>query len=169
MSQTLMIKSYLDIPIGHLRIIVSEKGIKNIHIIKQGQLETNELADIDSQTVEPHQTDLLEKTKKQLSEYFAGMRKQFDLPLDIQGTEFQKQVWLLLMDIPYGQTASYQQIAELAGNPKAVRAVGMANNKNRIPLIIPCHRVIGKNGDLVGYAGGLDIKKWLLDHEKQNS
>lgn len=117
---------------------------------------------IDSATDE---TSLLSDAKKQLQEYFAGSRKTFDLPLHPYGTEFQKSVWKALQNIPYGETASYKDIAEAVGNEKASRAVGMANNKNPLPIFIPCHRVIGSNGKMVGYAGGLSIKEKLLEIE----
>ena len=112
------------------------------------------------------ETALLKKAAKQLEEYLSGKRKAFDLPLAPQGTEFQQRVWMALQEIPYGKTCSYKDIAEKIGNVKACRAVGMANNKNPIAIFIPCHRVIGANGKLVGYAGGLDLKKKLLDLER---
>ncbi len=114
------------------------------------------------------ETPLIKETYRQLSEYFAKKRKIFDIPLKLEGTEFQKAVWHALMKIPYGKTATYLEIAETIGNPKASRAVGMANNKNKIPIVIPCHRVIGSNGSLTGYAGGLEIKKKLLNIEKSS-
>lgn len=104
--------------------------------------------------------------QKQFTEYEEGARKAFDLPLHIKGTEFQKKVWNALLEIPYGETRSYQEIAIQIGNPKAVRAVGGACNRNPIGIIVPCHRVVGKNGSLTGYAGGLDYKKLLLEKEK---
>lgn len=104
--------------------------------------------------------------QKQFTEYEKGIRKLFDLPLHIVGTEFQKKVWNALLEIPFGETRSYQEIAIRIGNPKAVRAVGGACNRNPIGIIVPCHRVVGKNGSLTGYAGGLDYKKMLLEHEK---
>jgi len=107
-------------------------------------------------------TPLLQEAARQLTEYFAGTRKEFALPLSIQGTEFQLADWKALQTIPYGETRSYGQIATQIGNPKASRAVGMANHKNPISIIIPCHRVIGHNGKLVGYGGGLDKKEKLL-------
>lgn len=110
-------------------------------------------------------TELIEKVSDQLKEYLTGERKTFDLPLRPEGTEFQKKVWDALTAIPYGETRSYQEIAVQIGNPKACRAVGMANNRNPIPVIIPCHRVIGANKSLVGYGGGLDIKVKLLEME----
>lgn len=104
--------------------------------------------------------------QKQLTEYERGARKVFDLPLHLVGTEFQKQVWNALLEIPYGETRTYQEIAIRIGKPKAVRAVGGACNRNPIGIIVPCHRVIGKNGSLTGYAGGLSYKELLLNHEK---
>lgn len=104
--------------------------------------------------------------QKQLTEYERGARKVFDLPLHLEGTEFQKQVWNALLEIPYGETSTYQEIAIRIGKPKAVRAVGGACNRNPIGIIVPCHRVIGKNGSLTGYAGGLSYKELLLNHEK---
>lgn len=112
-------------------------------------------------------TSLLEKAEKQLAEYFAGQRTIFDLPLFVNGTDFQKNTWKELQKIPYGETISYGELARRCGNPKACRAVGMANNKNKIAIIIPCHRVIGSNGKLVGYAGGLDVKTKLLELEQK--
>ena len=115
------------------------------------------------------ETPLIKKTYSQLKEYFAGKRKCFDIPISATGTEFQIKVWEELQKIPYGKTATYKEIAKNIGNKNASRPVGMANNKNPIAIIIPCHRVIGTKGDLTGYAGGIKIKKYLLDLEKQNS
>ena len=112
---------------------------------------------------------LTDMAAKQLGEYFSGARTKFDLPLDPQGTNFQKSVWKALQDISYGETKSYRQIAEAIKNPKACRAVGMANNKNPIWIIIPCHRVIGADGSLIGYGGGLDMKEKLLKLEQSNT
>ena len=114
------------------------------------------------------ETDLINNTRKQLDEYFAGNRKQFDIPIKFNGTDFQVKVWKELLKIPYGETCSYLDIAKCIGNPKASRAVGMANNKNKIIIIVPCHRVIGSNKKLVGYACGLDVKKKLLELEREN-
>ena len=113
-------------------------------------------------------TSLTDTVYKQLTEYFEGRRKVFDFPIKLNGTDFQKAVWKELLKIPYGETCSYKEIAEKIKNPKACRAVGMANNKNPILIAVPCHRVIGADGSLVGYGGGLDMKKTLLDLEKQN-
>lgn len=109
---------------------------------------------------------LLLKAVEELAEYFCGNRKEFSLPLLIEGTSFQKQVYQALLTIGYGQTRSYEEIAQEIQHPKACRAVGMANNRNKLAILIPCHRVIGKSGSLVGYAGGLDKKEWLLSWEK---
>ena len=108
------------------------------------------------------------ETKRQLDEYFAGRRRKFDLPLDLRGTEFQRRVWAQLCRIPYGETRSYQDIAAALGNAKASRAVGMANNRNPVVIVVPCHRVVGKGGSLVGYAGGLDRKEFLLKLEAEH-
>jgi methylated-DNA-[protein]-cysteine S-methyltransferase len=107
------------------------------------------------------------QTISQLGEYFAGSRDIFDLPLAPEGTEFQLAVWRALVEIPFGETRSYGQIAAAVGRPKAARAVGMANNRNPIAVIVPCHRVIGSGGALVGYAGGIERKTWLLGHERE--
>ncbi|EEN99938.1 methylated-DNA--[protein]-cysteine S-methyltransferase [Vibrio cholerae] len=110
---------------------------------------------------------ILNKTIRQLDEYFSGQRTQFELPLAASGTAFQQSVWHALCKIPYGEIWSYQQLAEAIGNPKAVRAVGLANGKNPISIIVPCHRVVGKNGQLTGYAGGLERKAFLLELEQR--
>lgn len=114
----------------------------------------------------PSKNELTEKVKTQLDEYFRGKRREFELPLSFKGTSFQKKVWEQLLKIPYGQTCSYLDIAKMIGNPKACRAVGGANNKNPIWIVIPCHRVIGANGALTGYGGGVELKKRLLEIEK---
>ncbi|NLA87786.1 MAG: methylated-DNA--[protein]-cysteine S-methyltransferase [Clostridiales bacterium] len=115
---------------------------------------------------EERETPLLKRAAAQLDEYFCGKRRAFDLPLEAQGTAFQKAVWSALRDIPYGETRSYKDIACAVGKPTACRAVGSANNKNPISVIIPCHRVVGSGGSLTGYDGGLDIKQALLELEK---
>ena len=114
-------------------------------------------------------SELSDKTALQLEEYFDGKRKEFDIPIKLLGTEFQKKVWNELLKIPYGETVSYKDIAINTGNPKACRAVGMANHNNPILIIVPCHRVINENKKLGGYALGLDLKRRLLELEKENS
>lgn len=116
---------------------------------------------------EVFETEVLKEAGRQLKSYFAGELREFKLPLEPKGTEFMKNVWMALCEIPYGKTATYKDIAERIGNPKACRAVGMANNRNPIAIFIPCHRVIGANGSLTGYYGGLDMKKRLLDLERE--
>ena len=111
-------------------------------------------------------SDFLHEVYTQINEYFEGKREQFDVPLKCEGTPFQQSVWRQLQKIPYGETRSYQEIAIGIGNEKAVRAVGQANNKNPIMIIIPCHRVIHKNGDITGFACGLEVKQYLLELEK---
>jgi len=111
---------------------------------------------------------LLLKALSELREYFAGERREFDIPLAPEGTEFQQKVWKALEEIPYGETRSYGEIAQEVGSPRAARAVGLANNKNPIPIMIPCHRVIGADGSMTGYAGGVENKQFLLKLEKKH-
>ena len=133
--------------------------------------EDGAITDIVFKTIDcpVEETELIRETKRQLDEYFAGKRKDFDVPTRLNGTEFQKRVWLALRDIPYGKTASYKDIAAAVGCPKGYRAVGMANNRNPISIIYPCHRVVGSDGSLTGYGGGLDVKATLLELERRNS
>ena len=119
-----------------------------------------------SKDFEKKETSLIKKTAKELDEYFNGKRKTFDVPVALYGSDFTVKTWEALCAIPYGETRSYGEVAAMVGNPKACRAVGLANNRNPIPIIVPCHRVIGKNGSLTGYALGLETKKRLLDHER---
>ncbi len=149
---------HINTRIGNIIIIEEENKIIEIQINKKTK-DTNRVQ---------KDTPLLQKTEKQLKEYFEGRRKKFSVPLNPKGTSFMKSVWTALEEIPYGEVKTYKQIAEKIGNPKASRALGMANHKNPIPIIIPCHRVIGSNGKLVGYALGMPIKKFLLDWEKEN-
>jgi len=120
----------------------------------------------DANGMEKKETPLIKETFNQLTEYFDGKRKAFDIPIKLIGTEFQLRVWNALKTIPYGEVWSYKRLAENIGCPKGYRAVGMANNRNPISIIVPCHRVVGINGDLVGYASGVEKKKWLLDRER---
>lgn len=122
-------------------------------------------ADLDHWVLDPS-CEPLRDTAHQLEEYFSGERRDFDLPLRLDGTEFQKRAWRNLMEIPYGGTRSYGEQAQRIGNAKASRAVGLANGKNPIPIVVPCHRVIGADGSLTGFGGGIERKRWLLAHER---
>lgn len=146
-----------DTPVGKLGIKDNGASIIEIYFVQDDEIIPKE-----SLT----ETPLIKEAKRQLTEYFQGKRKDFDLPLETKGTAFQKSVWEALRIIPYGETWSYKQVAEAVNSPKAYRAVGMANNKNPISIIIPCHRVIGANGKMVGYGGGLHIKEYLLNLER---
>ena len=167
-------------PIGILKISESDGKIINLSLYKkindtisdpdllqnQQKMSWSEQHNQEQYGQGPH-SELLRKACRQLDEYFQGKRRQFDLPLDYVGTLFQKSVWRELQNIPYGETRSYEDIAVKIGNPKAVRAVGQANNKNPILLMIPCHRVIHKNGDISGFACGIETKKYLLELERR--
>lgn len=117
----------------------------------------------------PEDGPVLDQAERELAEYFSGKRRIFTVPVRLSGTEFQKKVWEALREIPYGETTTYGRIAARIGRPGACRAVGMANHRNAIPIIIPCHRVIGADGGLTGYAGGLNVKSYLLDWERKNA
>ena len=147
-----MVTCYYQTKIGRIKIAQEGDAIVEINVT-------------DSEEKSERETPLIKKTIKELEEYFEGKRKIFDIPISIKGTEFQEKVWEALLKIPYGETKSYEDIAKMVGCPKGARAVGMANHNNKIIIIIPCHRVIGKNGKLVGYAGGLPVKEKLLQIE----
>ncbi len=149
----------LESPIGPLRLVGAERGLIRIDFPDRGRLAASE------KEWRPDESGLLEGAAQQLEEYFAGRRAHFELELAPKGTEFQQSVWQSLLDIPFGETTSYGELADRLGRPTASRAVGAANGSNPIPIVIPCHRVIGKSGQLTGYAGGLAIKQWLLEHE----
>lgn len=145
----------LETRLGTLWIEEDGKGICAVSFSEQKSAEAKE-----------QDTPLLLEAAKQLKEYFGGARREFELPLSLRGTEFQRRVWNCLLQIPYGETRSYGEIAAMAGNPRACRAVGMANHQNPVAVIVPCHRVIGADGKLTGYAGGLHLKEALLLLEK---
>jgi methylated-DNA-[protein]-cysteine S-methyltransferase len=152
----------IESPIGKLTLVADEENLTELTWGSESrQRGTDGFLDGENHPV-------IKKTAKQLREYFAGARKDFDIPLKLDGTGFQKKVWKALMGIPYGGVTSYSQIAVKISAPKACRAVGMANGRNKIPIIIPCHRVIGKDGTLTGFGGGLDIKEFLLNLEAKN-
>jgi len=157
-------------PLGPMLAGASEEGVSLLEFVDRRMLET-QIARLKRRLhaeFVPGFSPYFEPLNTQIGEYFEGTRKEFDLPLILPGTPFQKKVWDVLRTIPYGTTRSYQEQAELAGNPQAVRAVARANGDNRIAIIIPCHRVVGKNGKLTGYGGGLWRKQYLLDHERSN-
>ncbi len=152
---------YIDTIIGKLYLAV-EDGC----LVELGRVDVGNIEDSGSEH-DGYAAELLARAGKQLQEYLAGTRTSFDIPICGKGSEFQQKVWKALCDIPYGETRTYGQIAEAIGNPGASRAVGGACNKNPIMIIVPCHRVIGGNGRLVGFGGGLDMKEWLLGLEHQ--
>ncbi|NQV19180.1 MAG: methylated-DNA--[protein]-cysteine S-methyltransferase [Armatimonadetes bacterium] len=149
-------------PIGSLILISNKSALIGI------KFGTEEVKHLLHKCIRENQP-ILSETEKQLKEYFAGNRKEFDIPLKLEGTDFQIKVWQELTKIPFGETISYQQLAEKMGSKNKARAVGNANAKNPIPIIIPCHRVIEKNGKLGGFGGGLHIKQFLLELEKTHS
>jgi methylated-DNA-[protein]-cysteine S-methyltransferase len=147
----------IESPVGKLKLVASDKALVAIlwekdrpHRVPLGEL------------VQDEQHPVLVKTERQLREYFSGKRKAFDIVLDIRGTRFQKDVWEALLAIPFGETRSYGQLAKQLGNPQASRAVGAANGRNPVSIVVPCHRVIGASGKLTGFAGGLETKAHLL-------
>lgn len=153
-KENLKNRYHYETPIGTVCIEENGKAITGLYFQKEAGVGEKE-------------TSLLKEANKQLTEYFAKRRKNFELPLEPEGTEFQKRVWTALQTIPYGETRSYGEIAAQIGSPKACRAIGGANNKNPIMIFIPCHRVIGADGSLTGFGGGLPAKKYMLDLEKE--
>ncbi|HJU64057.1 MAG TPA: methylated-DNA--[protein]-cysteine S-methyltransferase [Gemmatimonadaceae bacterium] len=146
----------IDSPVGRLMVAADDDAVRLIEFQLPGRSSA-----VDFRS-EPRETALLRETRDQLGEYFAGCRRRFDLPLDPRGSPFQQRVWSALLEVPYGATCSYMSIARRLGDPRATRAVGAANGRNPIPIIIPCHRVIGADGTLTGYGGGLERKRYLL-------
>ncbi len=150
--------TYLKSPIGQLKLLADEISVNSIMFVFP-----------DTEMEPENSNDVLEICKLQLNEYFSGERKEFDVSISQEGTEFQQKVWSELFKIPHGKTVSYNYIAERVGGKNMMRAVGSANGKNLISIIIPCHRVIGSDGRLTGYAGGMWRKEWLLKHEDKFS
>ena len=151
-------------PVGDLKLVASDKGLVAVlwQNDKPTRVRLNEL-------VEDATHPILLDTERELGEYFAGKRKTFSVPLEMRGTSFQKNVWHALLAIPFGETRSYGQLAKQLGNPQAMRAVGAANGRNPISIIVPCHRVIGASGKLTGFAGGLETKAQLLNLEESGA
>lgn len=159
-AETLTWFSTMPSPIGELLLSADAGGLTGVYMEshRHGPVGTDGWQRDDAR---------LAAARRQLEEYFAGTRRRFELPLHAHGTEFQRAVWRALADVPFAGTCSYAAIALGIGNPKGVRAVGLANGRNPISIIVPCHRVVGSNGSLTGYGGGLDRKAWLLAHEQQ--
>jgi methylated-DNA-[protein]-cysteine S-methyltransferase len=147
--------SYYTSPIGSIEISSTDQGLISSVLF------------VDSESKTSSGNAVIEDCKKQLDEYFKGERKEFSLPYQLLGTDFQKNIWNKLKNIEYGKTMSYSELAEKLRSPKGARAIGNTNGKNCLLLILPCHRVVGQDGSLTGYAGGLWRKKWLLDHESK--
>jgi methylated-DNA-[protein]-cysteine S-methyltransferase len=146
-------------PIGRLLLLADDEGLVGVYM-------ENHKGGVRPVGPRAMNHDVLERAQRQFREYFAGHRREFDLPLSLQGTEFQRRVWQALCEIPFGETRSYAEIARRAGRPIATRAVGAAVGRNPISIIVPCHRVVGSDGSLTGFAGGLNRKRWLLAHER---
>ena len=154
--------THIPTPVGRLLLTATEHGLSGIHMEKDGKAPEN--VPLDWVRDDARFAAISER----LNEYFSGKRTDFDVPLDVKGTRFQESVWSALSRIPYGATISYAELARRVGNPKAVRAVGQANNRNPISIIVPCHRVVGADGSLTGYGGGIERKKYLLDLEARS-
>lgn len=148
-----MATAYISTPLGSAKLEGDENGISSVTVLENDEPESKIIP------------DALMDAAYQLNEYFEGERQNFDLLINPEGTEFQKKVWNSLLEIPYGKTISYLELSKKLGDVKVIRAAASANGKNPLWIIIPCHRVIGSDGSLTGYAGGLHRKKWLLDHE----
>ena len=157
---TNLVEQPLATPIGELTLVANERALVAVlwPTERDGRVRF-------SSTPQRAENSVLAQAATELGEYFAGTRRSFDVVLDPHGTEFQRQVWWSLRDIPYGETTTYAKQAVAVGRPSAVRAVGSANGRNPLSIVLPCHRVVGSNGSLAGFAGGLDTKRWLLDHE----
>ena len=151
-----MIMTTIDSPLGRLRLVADGDALTGVYLPDQPAPEAPELPDV---------PPVLARAAAQLAEYFAGTRRDFDVPLAPRGTGFQQRVWRELAKIPYGETRSYGELARALGAPTASRAVGAANGKNPLSILVPCHRVIAGTGALTGYAGGIAAKRWLLEHE----
>ena len=168
-GQELIMMDRLTTPLGPMFVCATDNGVCLLEFVDRKMLET-EFGDLQKRLnakIIAGENHHIRKVKMQLAEYFSGDRKSFDIALDTPGTDFQQKVWNALLDIPPGETRSYKQVAGALGSEDAVRAVAAANGANRVAIIIPCHRVIGSDGSLTGYAGGLERKKWLLIHERK--
>ncbi len=161
MSEALLKYRVVESPIGRIHLYANEYGLVGLYTdTHRDPLPTNK--------VDGEEDKILNQAAEELVEYFEGKRREFTVPVDPQGTKFQRSVWLELQRIPCGETITYGALAKRLGDPLLTRAVGTANGQNPVSIIIPCHRVIGANGHLTGYAGGLEIKRWLIDHEAED-
>ena len=151
-----------EAPFGVVTVVGSDLGIRFVMFDNDAHPKPLERLRISETAIH----DSVNNAITQLDEYFDGSRRNFDLPLDLQGTEFQVAAWNALAEIPYGHTASYGQQAASIGRPRAVRAIGGANGRNPVAIVLPCHRIVGADGSLTGFGGGIEVKKWLLDHEQ---
>jgi methylated-DNA-[protein]-cysteine S-methyltransferase len=160
MSPIMIYFTHYESPIQSLRLVSDGRSLIGLYMMSEKHLLAPQSDWVEDASVAP-----FPQTTQQLTAYFAGALTEFDLPLQMQGTTFQQSVWEALKTIPYGRTMSYGELAQQLGQPKASRAVGLANGRNPVSIIVPCHRVIGANGKLTGYGGGIERKQWLLNHE----
>lgn len=149
----------MESPLGTLRLVADREALTGLYLPDHKGMPV-----LDARAASSH--PVLERARAELTAYFAGRRATFDLPLAMAGTPFQREVWAALVAIPFGETRTYADLAKQLGRPRAVRAVGAANGKNPISIVVPCHRVVGASGALTGYAGGVEAKRWLLEHER---
>ena len=156
-------QSMVTAPFGVVTIVVSDHGVRFVMFAEDAHPKS--FAGMNIVTGKSH--PILDSAMEQLGEYFEGVRTDFDLPLDLHGTEFQVEAWRSLAQVPFGKTASYAQQAASIGRPKAVRAIGGANGRNPVAIVLPCHRIVGADGSLTGFGGGISVKKWLLEHEQR--
>ncbi len=154
-------RTTIDSPIGPITLVADDDALVEVHLPDEKLSKTTAAAD-----VAPGDHAVLKQAATELDEYFAGSRQTFDVPLAPHGSEFQLAAWLALRTIPYGETVSYGEQARRLGDARKARAVGAANGRNPLPIVVPCHRVVGANGHLTGFGGGIECKAWLLDHER---
>ena len=166
-NRNIILINRLTTPLGPMFVCATEKGICLLEFVDRKMLETEfkELQKLLNANIISGENEHIKQVQKEIKEYFEGKRKVFDVKIETPGTDFQNQVWNCLQEIDYGKTKTYQEQAEKINNPKAIRAVASANGCNRISIIVPCHRVIGKDGKMTGYGGGIERKKWLIEHE----
>ena len=158
-------RARLTVPFGELTVVASDAGVRFVMFGNDAHARSLAALHVTDDASHP----VVARTVEQLREYVKGERRAFDVPLDLQGTEFQVQAWRALSRVPFGETASYAQQAASIGRPTATRAIGAANGRNPVAIVLPCHRIVGADGSLTGFGGGLPVKKWLLDHEARVS